>query len=276
MNRMKHLATITLALLLLPFTGLALAQTGDYTIGSQDVLTVTVFGEAELSGRYTVEQDGTFTYPQLGRIKAGGQTLRALEADLKKQLSDGYLRNPQVAVAVETYRSQRILVIGEVRNPGEYQLAGEMTLLSALARAGSTTPTASPDVLVVRAPKKGAPAGTEPDVLHVDLRALQEGNLSQNLMLQDGDTVNVQRAQMVFVTGQVKNPGAFAIERGTTVLQLLSLAGGMTDRGSDGRIRIQRMVKDPKTNRDRTVDVKAKLTDLVQPGDTIIVGERFF
>src|SRR6266550_6854273 len=111
----------------------------DYSVGPQDVLTIQIFGEPELSGKYTVEQDGTFTFPQIGRIKAAGLTLRALEQELKKQLEDGFLKNPQVAVAIENYRSQRILVLGEVRSPGEYQLNGEMTLLAALARAGSTT-----------------------------------------------------------------------------------------------------------------------------------------
>ncbi len=91
----------------------AAAQT-DYQIGPQDVLTITVFGEADLSGKYTVEQDGTFTFPLVGRIKAGGLTLRDVEADLKKKLADGYLKNPQLTVSIETYRSQRILVMGEV------------------------------------------------------------------------------------------------------------------------------------------------------------------
>ena len=189
------------------------------------MLTITVFGEADFSGRYTVEQDGTFTYPQLGRIKAGGLSLRALEADLKAQLSDGYLKNPQVAVAIETYRSQRILVMGEVRAPGEYQLAGETSLLAALARAGSTTPAAGREVLVVRAPKKAASGATaEPEVVHIDLQALQAGSAGLNLLLQEGDTVNVPKAQSVFVAGQVKSPGAYAVERGQTVLQVLSLA----------------------------------------------------
>ena len=72
------------------------AQT-NYVLGVQDVLTVTVFGETELSRKYTVEQDGTFTFPLIGRVKAGGLTLRALEAELNKKLSGGYLKNPQSA-----------------------------------------------------------------------------------------------------------------------------------------------------------------------------------
>src|SRR5438093_11736338 len=73
----------------------------DYSVGPQDVLTIQVFGEPEFSGKYTVEQDGTFTFPQIGRLKAAGHTLRDLEQELKKQLADGYLKNPQVAVSIE-------------------------------------------------------------------------------------------------------------------------------------------------------------------------------
>ena len=175
-----------------------------------------------------------------------------------------------MAVAIENYRSQRILVIGEVRNPGEYQLNGEMTLLSALARAGSTTTTAGREATIVR-PKRNAKPGEEPsEIVKIDLSALQAGNMTLNVLLQDGDTVNVPKAQSVFVTGQVKSPGAYAVEPGGTVLQVLSLAGGLTDRGSDNRIRIQR------TENGKKVDIAAKLTDAVKPGDTIIVRERFF
>ena len=247
------------------------AQT-DYSVGPQDVLTITVFGEAELSGKYTVEQDGTFTFPQVGRVKTGGLTLRALEQELKKQLADGFLVNPQVAVAIETYRSQRILVLGEVRSPGEYQLNGEMTLLSAIARAGSTTPTAGHEALVVRTPRRAPKAGegVEPEILRIDLADLQAGNMSLNLRLVDGDTVNVLKAQSVFVSGEVKSSGAYAVEPGMTVLQVLTLAGGLNDRGSDGRIKILRMVDG------KQKELKAKLTDIVQPGDTIIVPPRYF
>ena len=247
-----------------------LAQTTDYVVGPQDVLTITVFGEAELSGKYAVEQDGTFTFPQIGRVKAGGATLRAIEAELRTKLADGYLRNPQVSVSIENYRSQRILVMGEVRSPGEYQLTGEMSLRSALARAGSTTPTAGHEATIVRPKKNPAPGADTTEIIKVDLAALQAGNIALNLQLQDGDTINVPKAQSVFVAGQVKSPGAYAVEPGATVLQVLSLAGGITDRGSDNRIRIQRTVNGKK------VEVNSKLTDTVKPGDTIIVRERFF
>ena len=262
-------------LLLVLFLGLTtgLAAQTNYVIGAQDVLTIAVFGETDLSGKYTVEQDGTFTFPLIGRVKPGGLTLRGFEQELKKQLADGFLRNPQVTVGVETYRSQRILVMGEVRAPGEYQMTGDMTLLAALARAGSPTPTAGHEALIIRAARHSTGARSddpETEILHIDLADLQAGDLTLNIPLQDGDTINVPKAQSVFVSGYVKAPGAYAIDRGATVLQVLALAGGVTDRGAEGRATILRMVSG------KQKEIKTKLTDTVEPGDTLVVRERRF
>jgi polysaccharide biosynthesis/export protein len=252
---------------------------GEYVIGAQDVLTVTVWDSPDLSGKYTVETDGSFTFPLIGRVKASGLTLRQFEAELKKKLADGYFKNPQVSVAVETYRSQRIFIVGEVRSPGAYPLTGDMNLIEAIARAGSTTPNASAEAVIVRAPAgKPAQGPILPDqktvaaeTQRVNLRDLQSGALTQNIALRDGDTIYVPRAESIYVFGQVKNPGAYALQDAeTTVLQALSLAGGVTDRGAASRIKIVRVVKGEK------VEIKVKLTDLVQPGDTIIVPEKFF
>jgi len=94
--------------------------------------------------------------------------------------------------------------------------------------------------------------------------------LKQNVELRDGDTIFVPRAEEIFVFGEVRNPGSYPIKTGTTVLQALSLAGGVTPNGAMGRIRIARIVDNTK------VEVKVKLTDVVRPGDTIIVPERYF
>jgi polysaccharide export outer membrane protein len=114
----------------------------DYVIGAQDVLTITSYDQADMSGKFTVEADGTFTFPMIGRVKAGGLTLRGLEAAIKAKLKDdGYFRNPQITAAVDTYKSQKVFIVGEVRTPGTYPLSGNMNLVEALARAGSTLPT---------------------------------------------------------------------------------------------------------------------------------------
>src|SRR5262249_4736666 len=112
--------------------GLSPSATGDYLVGPQDVLTITSYDQADLSGRFTVEADGTFTYPLIGRVRAGGMTLRQVEAQVRKQLKDGGIFNdPQLSVTIEQYKSQKVFVVGEVRMPGSYPLSGDMTLVEA-------------------------------------------------------------------------------------------------------------------------------------------------
>ncbi|MEO6213926.1 MAG: polysaccharide biosynthesis/export family protein [Vicinamibacterales bacterium] len=254
-------------------SGPVMAQTS-YVLGPQDVVNITVLGETDLSRKYTIEQDGSFTFPLIGRVTARGLTLRALEQELKTKLvARGYLKNPEISVAVDAYQSQRIMVWGQVNQPGEYQLTGDMTLLTALAKAGSITATAGREAVIIRAVKKGtadAPA-LDPEILRIDLIDLQAGNMSLNVALRDGDTINIPKAQSAFVSGHVKTPGGYAVDQGMTVLQVLSLAGGLTDRGSDRRINVLRTV-DGKKKEYKGV----KLTAVVLPGDTIVVGQRIF
>lgn len=265
----KQLITLVCATFLWTAGSPASAQT-NYVLGPQDVLNITVLGEEDLSRKYTIEQDGTFTFPLIGRVTARGLTLRALEQELRTKLvAGGFLKNPEISVAIDAYQSQRIMVWGQVNQPGEYQLTGDMTLLSALARAGSVTATAGSEAIIVR-PKRGG-TGEDPEIIKVDLGALQAGNMALNVPLVDGDTINIPKALSVFVSGHVKDPGGYAVEDGMTVLQVLSLAGGITDRGSDRRINITRTVDGKKK------ELKGvKLTATVQPGDTIVVGQRIF
>ena len=272
----KRHALVSLVTLLLLATRAA-AQTATYSVGPQDVLTISVWDQPNLSGKFSVEADGTFTFPLIGRIKAGGLSLREVESELRSRLDQGFLRNPQVSVAVDQYRSQRVYVVGEVRTAGTYPLTGDMTLIEALARAGSTTDRARYEAVIVRAPAGGTAVGPllpdeagASEVLHVDLKELQAGTRGQNVVLRDGDTVFVPRAESVYVSGQVRTPGGYPVQGDTTVLQALSLAGGVTDRGAANRVKIVRTVDG------RKQELKAKPDDLVHPGDTVVVPERFF
>src|SRR5688572_33459018 len=108
-----------------------------YIVGPNDVLAVSVYDQPQLTGKYTVEADGTFTFPLIGRVTVGGISLRAIEDEIRSRLARGYLKDPQVSAAIEQYRSQQIFVMGEVQRPGELQFTGAMTLIEALARVGS-------------------------------------------------------------------------------------------------------------------------------------------
>ena len=121
------------------------ALTAEYIVGPQDRLAITVYDEPTLTKTVTVDSDGSFDFPLIGRVAAGGLSLRQITADLKKRLGPptGYLVNPQVNIEVETYRSQVVYVNGQVRVPGAVPLKGAMTIMDVLAQAGSPTPEAA-------------------------------------------------------------------------------------------------------------------------------------
>jgi polysaccharide export outer membrane protein len=239
------------------------------------VLAITVFGEEDLSRRYTVDSDGTIDFPLVGRVKAGGLTLREIEDALVKRLAGGFLVKPQVSVDIAEYRSKSVFIVGEVRSPGSYPIKGNMSLIEVLALAGPTT-TASSEVVVVHPdPNRNDGGPLLPDAagtvsVRVNIRDLQGGQLSQNVALQDGDTIFVPKAETFFVTGHVRSPGSYVYEPGMTVLQAIAVAGGLSDRGSKRGMKVLRIVAG------RQMEINAKDTDPVQPGDTIVVRQRFF
>jgi len=259
-----------------------------YEIGPGDVLRVVVLGQADMSGDMPVDSDGIVTFPILGKVKASDMTTKDLERKLTRLLADGYLKRPEVSVAVQEYRSQRVYVSGEVQRPGVYALKADRSLLALLGDVGSLTPGAGYEVIVTRPPKgpvlpaetptgDGTPAsgeagGSTPgaEVFHINLDDLRAGKPEANIMLQVGDNVHVPPAAQVFVSGNVGRPGAYRYQSGTTLLEMLTLAGGVTERGAAGRTKVIRTIEGKKKQ------IKLNMGDVVMPGDTIIVPERFF
>ena len=256
-------------------------STPDYQIGPEDILKVTVYGNEDLTQTVVVQSDGTFVFPLIGRIKGGDLTPKELERKITVLLSTGFIRNPQVTVIVQEYRSKTIFVVGEIMRPGTYPLSGSRTLVEALAKAGPTTANAGGEVVIVRPhgdvqgpvlPSQVGvgPASASAEVIRVNMPDIQAGDLTKNVLLRPNDTVFVPLAPKVFVSGEVRNPGAYPFASGTTVRQAISLAGGLTEDGSSGRIRVVRTVEG------KSRELKIKLEDAVQPGDTIVVKSKLF
>ena len=238
-----------------------------YQIGAQDLLKVTVLDEAELSQTYRVDADGTISFPYIGRIPAAGSTLSSLQDLIRSKLSAGYIKNPQVRVEVESYKSQAIMVSGEVRSPGKYPMSGQMTVLEALATAGSPTPSASSELTIAR--KKLGAEAADAEIIRVNWRDLNLGR-GTDVALLDGDILNIPKAQTFYMTGQIRNPGILVLDPGMTVQQAIATAGGLSERGSDRRITASRLVNGKLT------DVSLKMEDKIKPNDVITIGQRLF
>lgn len=278
---MAKILASSIVLLLLAQLGLSATQVAappsTYRVGPADVLQIKVFDEPGLSNKFTVDSDGTITYPFLGRVAVQGKTLREVEDALTKGLRSGYVKNAQVTVEVDAFRSRSIYVIGEVKAPGKYNIEGQVTLLEVIARAGSFTPSAGSTIIVQRYKDGIAAAVTAPaqpgsdntaELMRVDIEDLKQGKFNANVLLRDNDTIIVNAAERFYVTGFVRTPGAFVMRPGMTVQQAIAEAGGLTERGSTRRLKITRKING------KDVEIDAKMTDLVQPNDTIRVSQR--
>jgi len=257
-----------------------------YRIGAGDILQVAVYGHQDLTQTVIVQEGGGFPFPLLGSVPAAGATTEELEAGIASRLARGFVRDAKVSVTVREYRSQVVYVVGDVARPGTYPLAGETRIVELLSRAGPLSPQAGGEVLIVRPdeaagrpvlpgeaarpPRGGAVAAKQARVLRVDLKAIQAGRLDQNLVVAAGDTVFVPRAEQIFVTGEVRNPGAFPFHEGITARQAVALAGGFTQDAAKGSARLVReQGGGPHT-------LKVGLDELLQPGDTLVIKAAWF
>lgn len=251
----------------------------EYVIGGMDILEINVYQEQDLSGTFRVSASGDIPFPLVGDVQVAGLTPPQAQEKLEALLRDGYLKRPQVAVAVKEYRSKGVSVLGAVNKPGAYQLwGGRVTLLDLLSMAGGVILEEGSKSLILLRPD--AHGETKSITFNLD-RLLKEGDAALNVTVQPHDAIYVAKADAIIVYGEVKNPGTYPIEStAMTVLEALSKAGGLTPLAAPNRTRIIRVEGNiERTIRVRVGDIIAgeRMKDLaLKPGDVIVVPESYF
>jgi polysaccharide export outer membrane protein len=178
----------------------------------------------------------------------------------------GATPNPQVDLQVITFASQKVSVFGYVKTPGSYALDRPTRVSDILAQAGGVLPDGSQRVILIRE------TGGQVSRSVVNLKEVLDGsNSSADQEVHGGDIVNVPRAPRVYVYGSVNHPGPYILEDGMTALQMISLAGGITSTGSDGRLEVVRHGEGGKAQ-----SLKVGLQDKLSPEDVLIVHESIF
>ena len=187
-----------------------------------DLLEVNTFDTPELSGKFRVDSRGYVTLPVGGALPVQGLTAEQAATAIERFLRNrDILKNPHVTVLVLEYATQGVSVLGEVKQPGIYPLAGKHGVLDFISMAGGLTPTASRAVSIThRAPPW--------DTITVNLAGAHNNSLENDVEVQPGDRVVALRAGVVYVIGDVGKPGGFVLDgNGVTVVQALALAQGM-------------------------------------------------
>ncbi len=266
--RILKLSLLLICLLCILPSLLTAAESGDYLVGDGDVIKVSVYDNPDLETVVRIDGDGSIQFPLIGRVQLEGLTVPQVAKKIEDLLADGYLISPQVAVFIQEYSSKRVVVMGQVKKPGVYELRGPTTLLELISKTGGILEDAG-DVLTIN---RRVAASGQPQVEQINLQQLlQHADGGQNIAILDGDSIFIAKAGMFYVTGEVEKPGAYKLEDGTTVLKAVSMAGGFTKIAAKNRIRIIRIVDDV----EKQIE-KVALQEALQPDDVVVIPESFF
>ncbi len=233
-------------------------ENAGYVLGPGDVVEIAVLGRDEFKPRVQVQADGTVELPYLRTLKVAGLTVLQLRDQVAKLLrAGGYYTDPVVNVSIAGYSSRYVTVLGEFNTPGILMLERNYRVSEILARAGGARPTAGDSIVIRRG---------NGEAYELPLSKVAGGGLTDDPFVQAGDKLYLAAAPNFYIYGQVGAPGSYKIERGMTVRMALARGGGVTDRGSVGKVSVYRAGK----------KVKVDIDSILNADDTVYVGERLF
>jgi polysaccharide export outer membrane protein len=234
----------------------------DYVIGPGDELRIQIYGQVNQQGTFTVDRTGNIAFPTVGSIHVAGVRYDQLAAFIKSQLDRVY-RNFDVAVNLGQLRSIQVYVTGNARRPGAYTVSSLSTLLNAVFASGGPQPQGSMrDIQLNRGART---------IVHFDLYdLLLKGDKSKDVPLEPGDVIFIPPAgSQVAVAGSVNNPAIYEITPGTTVNQLIQLAGGETSVALARQVRLERIFEHTMRS---IIDVPAQNDVVLAAGDILSIG----
>jgi polysaccharide export outer membrane protein len=268
---MKHLSfllVIFFMIILFPYCIEAGTNaTESYKIAVDDVLAIEVIDHPELKTFARVASDGTITFPYIGMVKAKGRSLSEIEEEISKRLRDGYINFAVVSVSLEQAVKKQIYVLGEVNRSLHFDFLENLTVLNAITIAGDVTMYGRYGSAKIRRKQTGKSGYQEVDV---DLKSSQ----GRDMLLQPDDILIVER-KTFFVRGETGRVGEFPLERDTTVLIAITMAGDLTLNGHYGSAKIRRKQTGKSGYQEIDVDLKSSQgRDMVLQPDDILTIER--
>ena len=244
----------------------------EYKIGPGDVLTITFWdGAKSIPFTTVVRPDGRISYSYIDNITVAGCTAHEVDEKLTRALKR-YIRKPRVDVIVKEYKSKSALLFGQINRlqtgvsgPGKYPLMGKTRILDLIVMAGGPIigeEFANADLRSVEVVRKG-------ERYTVNLyKAMFRGDMSQNIIMDDGDIVTVPElptyGERVYVFGEVKSQGIFRLKDAYDLLAAVSKAGGTTRVAVNSDIKI---IRGYQKDREKPIILSANLDEILKKGD---------
>lgn len=258
---------------------------GDYVVGGNDVLSITVYEEPDLSkDAVRVSDDGYISFPLIGRLRVAGMSTPAMEKLISARLAqDKYLLDAHVSVMVTAYNSRHYMVLGAVKTPGTHSLRARERVLDAVSQVAGLEPEkASNRAMLIRTLDPETPKERKVviDINLADL--LRRGDQVSNLAMADKDVLYIPPVEHFYIIGQVNKPGSYGMPDGeVTLVGAIGMAGGFTPIAARNKTRIVRL----EGGVEKIIEVKVdqitgegkKIHDvLIKADDVIVVPESFF
>ncbi|HIV72638.1 MAG TPA: polysaccharide export protein EpsE [Candidatus Aquabacterium excrementipullorum] len=269
MKWMRNVVRALMAWMLMATLQVQAAPQGDYVLGVGDIIKVSVYQNQDLTLETRISESGVISYPLLGTVKLGGLSVADAEKKIAAGLRDGnFLKQPQVSILVTLVKGNQVSVLGAVNRPSRYPLDTTNTRLSeALAYAGGIMIGSGSDTVIVTGTRNGQPFRREIDFPLV----FAATNPAEDILLQNGDTVYVDRVPQIYIYGEVQRPGPIRLERDMTVMQALAAASGLTLRGTEKGIKVNRRQPDGSMK-----VIQPGMNDTLQKDDVVYVKESLF
>ncbi len=252
-------------------TATAATASAEYRLGAGDVVRVLVYQNPDLTIETRVSETGVISFPLLGNVRIGGLGVSAAEKLIADGLKNGnFVKQPQVTLTLLQVKGNQASVLGQVNRPGRYPIeTADMRLTDLLANAGGVATTGG-DQLVLTGMRNGKPFRLEIDLPSVFGPSADQGRIN-DVLIQNGDVLWVDRAPLVYIYGEVQRPGPMRLERGMTLMQVLAAGGGLNQRGTERGIRVHRKGADGKVQ-----VMQAAMDEGVKDGDVVYVKESLF
>ena len=240
--------------------------TPEYRLGPGDVVKINVYGNPDLATETEVSLAGNISFPLVGDVKVGGMTRAQAEKAISQALAKGkFVPKAYVNMLITQYRSQQVSVVGEVNKPGNYSINRASSVTELLAMAGGITAKGSNIITVIQKDGSGGVVRNQ-----VDVKKLFGDGAGADVKIGQDDVIYVPPMPVFYIYGEVRQPGAYPLTHDMTVRQALSVGGGLTVRGTERGIRLER-----KTD-NGTMSRRPNLDDKLRPDDVVQVPESWF
>jgi len=237
-----------------------------------DMVRVSVYGNPDLTTEAKISASGILNFPLVGELQVGGLSAPDAERLIAERLmAEGFLRQAQVNVIVLQSKGQQVSVLGQVMKPGKYSIeSGARSLFDFIALSGGVSAKGSGVITIIRT-SETPPKRFSVNIDQLFLKSSVDIVKRSNIDMVAGDVIYVPEAPVFYVFGEANRPGVYQYKPGMTVAQAISSGGGISVRGTDRGIEIDRRKEDG-----TLVKLNASLSSEILADDVVIIQERLF